>query len=57
MVLVIIPFGWNNIWILFLAVLLPLALGLGLMMIDVVRQEGFQGGIGEGYEDGKKGKV
>jgi len=42
---------------LFLLGLLPLALGLGLMMIDVVRQEGFQGDIGEGYEDGKKGEV
>jgi len=27
------------------------------MMIDVVRQEGFQEGIREGYEDEKKGKV
>jgi len=26
-------------------------------MIDVVRQEGFQEGIREGYEDEKKGKV
>jgi hypothetical protein len=33
-----IPFGWNNIWILFLLSLLPLALGLGLMLIYVVVQ-------------------
>jgi hypothetical protein len=38
-----IPFGWNNIWILFLVGLLPLALGLGLMLIYVVMQERFQG--------------
>ena len=37
--LVMIPFAWNNYWTLFLLGLLPLALGLGLMLIYVFTQE------------------
>ena len=38
LILVMIPFAWNNIWILFLLGLLPLAFGLGLMIIYVLMQ-------------------
>lgn len=37
--LVMVPFAWNNYWILFLLGLLPLALGLGLTLIYVFAQE------------------
>lgn len=37
--LVMIPFAWNNYWILFLLGLLPLALGLGLTLIYVFTQD------------------
>jgi mannitol-specific phosphotransferase system IIBC component len=40
LVLAMIPFAWNNIWILFLLGLLPLGLGLGLILIYVIMQEG-----------------
>ena len=39
LVLVMIPFAWNNYWILFLLGLLPLALGLGLTLIYVFTQD------------------
>ena len=39
LILVMVPFAWNNIWILFLLGLLPLALGLGLMIIYILTQE------------------
>jgi ABC-type Fe3+ transport system permease subunit len=39
LVLVMIPFAWNNYWILFLLGLLPLALGLGLTLIYVFAQD------------------
>jgi phosphotransferase system glucose/maltose/N-acetylglucosamine-specific IIC component len=39
LIMVMIPFAWNNIWILFLVGLLPLAFGLGLMVIYVLMQE------------------
>jgi hypothetical protein len=39
LVLVMVPFAWNNYWILFLLGLLPLALGLGLTLIYVFAQE------------------
>jgi len=39
LVLILIPFAWNNIWFLFLLGLFPLALGLGLMLIYVIMQE------------------
>jgi len=39
LVLVIIPFAWNNYWSLFLLGLLPLALGLGLTLIYVFAQD------------------
>jgi hypothetical protein len=39
LILVMIPFAWNNIWILFLLGLLPLGLGLGLMIIYVLMQD------------------
>jgi hypothetical protein len=38
LILVMVPFAWNNIWILFLLGLLPLAFGLGLMIIYVLTQ-------------------
>ncbi len=40
LLMVMVPFAWNNIWILFLLGLLPLAFGLGLMMIFVLMQQG-----------------
>jgi Na+/H+ antiporter NhaC len=39
LVLVMVPFAWNNYWILFLLGLLPLALGLGFALIYVFSQE------------------
>lgn len=39
LILVMIPFAWNNIWVLFLLGLLPLAFGLGLMIIYVLTQD------------------
>ena len=39
LIMVMIPLAWNNIWILFLIGLLPLAFGLGLMIIYVLMQE------------------
>ena len=39
LVLVMIPFAWNNLWFLFLLGLLPLALGLGLTLIYVFTQD------------------
>lgn len=39
LVLIMIPFAWNNYWTLFLLGLLPLALGLGLTLIYVFTQE------------------
>jgi len=39
LVLVVIPFAWNNFWVLFLLGLLPLALGLGLTLIYVFTQD------------------
>ena len=39
LILAMIPFAWNNIWILFLLGLLPLGLGLGLMIIYVLLQD------------------
>jgi ABC-type Fe3+ transport system permease subunit len=39
LVLVMVPFAWNNYWILFLLGLLPLALGVGLTLIYVFAQE------------------
>ena len=39
LVLVMVPFAWNNYWILFLLGLLPLALGLGLTLIYVFTQD------------------
>jgi len=39
LILVMVPFAWNNIWILFLLGLLPLAFGLGLMIIYVLMQQ------------------
>ncbi len=38
LLLVMVPFAWNNIWILFLLGLLPLSFGLGLMIIHVLTQ-------------------
>ena len=38
LIMVMIPFAWNNIWILFLLGLLPLAFGLGLMIIYILMQ-------------------
>lgn len=38
LIMVMTPFAWNNIWILFLVGLLPLAFGLGLMIIYVLTQ-------------------
>ena len=38
LVIVMIPFAWNNYWALFLLGLLPLALGLGLTLIYVFDQ-------------------
>ena len=37
--LVMVPFAWNNYWVLFLLGFLPLALGLGLTLIYVYTQE------------------
>ncbi len=37
--LVMVPFAWNNYWVLFLLGLLPLALGLGLTLIYIYTQE------------------
>ena len=42
LILVMTPFAWNNIWILFLLGLLPLAFGLGLMIIYVLTQSGIK---------------
>jgi hypothetical protein len=39
LVLVMVPFAWNNYWSLFLLGLLPLALGLGLALVYVFAQE------------------
>ena len=39
LVLIMIPFAWNNYWTLFLLGLLPLALGLGLTLIYVFTQD------------------
>ena len=39
LILVMIPFAWNNIWVLFLLGLLPLAMGVGLLIIFVLMQE------------------
>lgn len=39
LVLVMIPFAWNNYWSMFLLGLLPLALGLGLTLIYVFAQD------------------
>jgi hypothetical protein len=39
LVLVMVPFAWNNYWSLFLLGLLPLALGLGLALIYVFTQD------------------
>ena len=39
LVLAMTPFAWNNFWTLFLLGLLPLALGLGLILIYVFTQE------------------
>ena len=39
LVLIMIPFAWDNYWLLFLLGLLPLALGLGLTLIYVFSQE------------------
>lgn len=39
LVLVMIPFAWDNVWGLFLLGLLPLALGLGLTLIYVFVQD------------------
>ncbi len=39
LVLVMIPFAWDNYWFLFLLGLLPLALGLGLTLIYVFAQD------------------
>ena len=42
LIMVMTPFAWNNIWILFLVGLLPLAFGLGLMIIYVLTQSGIK---------------
>ena len=42
LILVMTPFAWNNIWILFLLGLLPLAFGLGLMIVYVLTQSGIK---------------
>ena len=42
LILVMTPFAWNNIWILFLLGLLPLAFGLGLMIIYVLTRDGIK---------------
>jgi len=42
LILVLIPFAWGNFWLLLLFGLLPLALGLGLMLIYLFTQEGSQ---------------
>jgi hypothetical protein len=39
LVLVMVPFAWNNYWTLFLLGLLPLALGLGLALVYVFAQD------------------
>ena len=39
LILVLVPFAWNNIWVLFLLGLLPLAFGLGLMIIYFLMQD------------------
>lgn len=39
LVLVMVPFAWNNYWFLFLLGLLPLALGLGFTLIYVFSQD------------------
>ncbi|MCD4803215.1 MAG: hypothetical protein K8R16_09790 [Anaerolineales bacterium] len=42
LVMVLIPFAWDNFWLLLLFGLLPLALGLGLILIYLFMQEGPQ---------------
>ena len=42
LIMVLIPFAWGNFWLLLLFGLLPLALGLGLMLIYLFMQEGSQ---------------
>lgn len=39
LILVMVPFAWNNLWILFLLGLLPLAIGIGLLLIQVFTQD------------------
>ena len=39
LIMVLIPFAWGNFWLLLLFGLLPLALGLGLMIIYVLTQQ------------------
>jgi len=39
LILVMVPFAWNTLWYLFLLGLLPLALGLGLILIYVFSQD------------------
>ena len=37
--MMLLPFSWNSFWLLLLIGLLPLALGLGLMIIYVLMQD------------------
>jgi len=39
LIMVLIPFAWGNFWLLLLFGLLPLALGLGLMLIHLFMQD------------------